>query len=105
MTSNKSLIGHTGWAAGAVSVIEGILGLQNATIPPQHQFDEPPADFGIETTSLTIPKAPVPWPSEAGRAASPRDLGLRLRRHERTPRARGVAVAGEGGAEPGEASV
>ena len=63
VTSNKSLIGHTGWAAGAVSVIEGILGLQNETIPPQHQFDEPPADFGIETTSLTIPKAPVPWPS------------------------------------------
>ena len=64
VTSNKSLIGHTGWAAGAVSVIEGILGLRNGTIPPQHQFDEPPADFGIETTNLTIPKAPIPWPSK-----------------------------------------
>ena len=74
VTSNKSLIGHTGWAAGAVSVIEGILGLQNATIPPQHQFDEPPADFGIETTSLTIPKAPVP-----GRRARTRRAASRSR--------------------------
>jgi NAD(P)-dependent dehydrogenase (short-subunit alcohol dehydrogenase family)/3-oxoacyl-(acyl-carrier-protein) synthase len=64
VTSNKSLIGHTGWAAGAVSVIEGILGFQNATIPPQHQWDEAPADFEIETTNLTIPTAPVPWPSQ-----------------------------------------
>ena len=62
VTSNKSLIGHTGWAAGAVSVIEGILGLRNETIPPQHRFSEPPADFDIETTNLTIPMAPVSWP-------------------------------------------
>jgi NAD(P)-dependent dehydrogenase (short-subunit alcohol dehydrogenase family)/3-oxoacyl-(acyl-carrier-protein) synthase len=64
VTSNKSLIGHTGWAAGAVSVIEGILGLQNGTIPPQHQFDEAPADFGMDTTNLTVPKAPIPWPAK-----------------------------------------
>jgi NAD(P)-dependent dehydrogenase (short-subunit alcohol dehydrogenase family)/3-oxoacyl-(acyl-carrier-protein) synthase len=73
VTSNKSLIGHTGWAAGAVSVIEAILGLQNATIPPQHQFSETPADFGIETTNLTIPTAPVPWPT---RPESPRRVAI-----------------------------
>ena len=45
VTSNKSLIGHTGWAAGAVSIIEAILGFQNETIPPQHNFSEAPAAF------------------------------------------------------------
>lgn len=66
VTSNKSLIGHTGWAAGAVSVIEAILGLQHEAIPPQHQWSAAPADFEIETTNLTIPKEPVPWPATPG---------------------------------------
>ncbi|MPV59425.1 beta keto-acyl synthase [Burkholderia sp. HI2761] len=62
VTSNKSLIGHTGWAAGVVSVIQVLLGLRHGTIPPQHRFREPPADFDLANTNLRIPVAPVPWP-------------------------------------------
>ncbi len=65
LTSNKSLVGHTGWAAGVVSVIQVLLGLRHRTIPPQHRFSEPPEAFDIANTNLRIPTAPVPWPARA----------------------------------------
>ena len=73
VTSNKSLIGHTGWAAGVASLIKVVLGLQHETIPPQHRFSEPPADFDMEKTKLTIPTAPVPWPD---RPDTPRRVAI-----------------------------
>lgn len=68
VTSNKSVIGHTGWAAGVVSIIEVLLALQHRTIPPQHRFTAPPKDFAIETSSLRIPDRPVAWPERPDRA-------------------------------------
>lgn len=62
VTSNKSLVGHTGWAAGVVSVIQVLLGLRHEVIPPQHRFSEPPPEFELGGTSLRIPVAPVAWP-------------------------------------------
>ncbi|PRY37434.1 SDR family oxidoreductase [Umezawaea tangerina] len=67
VTSNKSLIGHTGWAAGVVSVIEAVLGLANDTIPPQHRFTAPPEEFRMADTGLEVPTGPRPWPRERGR--------------------------------------
>lgn len=57
---NKSIVGHTGWAAGAVSVIEAILGLQNETIPPQHRFNRTPALFAADDDLLIVPKERMP---------------------------------------------
>lgn len=68
VTSHKSLIGHTGWAAGVVSLIEVILGMQKGLIPPQHRFTAPPESFEIEKSSLQIPTSPVPWPAKNGHA-------------------------------------
>ena len=68
VTSNKSLIGHTGWAAGAVSVVEVLLALRNNTIPRQHRFTEAPAEFELSTGPLRIPTEPVPWPRHADRS-------------------------------------
>jgi NAD(P)-dependent dehydrogenase (short-subunit alcohol dehydrogenase family)/3-oxoacyl-(acyl-carrier-protein) synthase len=62
VTSNKSLIGHTGWAAGVVSVIEAVLGLRHETIPPQHRFTAAPEEFRMAETGLTVPTAPLAWP-------------------------------------------
>ncbi len=73
ITSNKSLIGHTGWAAGVVSLINAVLGLQNQAIPPQHKFNKPPAAFKIEESSLSIPKSKVPWPV---REETPRSVSV-----------------------------
>ncbi|QXJ23390.1 SDR family oxidoreductase [Actinomadura graeca] len=67
VTSNKSLIGHTGWAAGVVSLIESILGMREATIPGQYRFTSAPAEFALDTTRLEISGAARPWPSEPGR--------------------------------------
>lgn len=62
VTSNKSLIGHTGWAAGVVSVIEAVLGLHHEMIPPQHRFTATPEEFRLAETGLAVPTAPQPWP-------------------------------------------
>lgn len=68
VTSNKSLIGHTGWAAGAISVIEVLLALRNNTIPRQHRFTEAPTEFELSGSPLRIPTEPVPWPRRADRS-------------------------------------
>lgn len=66
VTSNKSLIGHTGWAAGVVSVIQVVLGLQKQTIPPQHRYDASPADFKLDECRLRVPKQALAWPAKPG---------------------------------------
>jgi NAD(P)-dependent dehydrogenase (short-subunit alcohol dehydrogenase family)/3-oxoacyl-(acyl-carrier-protein) synthase len=68
VTSNKSLIGHTGWAAGVISVIEVLLALRNNTIPRQHRFTEAPPEFELSQGPLQIPTEPVPWPRRADRS-------------------------------------
>ncbi|MFF4616168.1 SDR family oxidoreductase [Nonomuraea jabiensis] len=62
VTSNKSLIGHTGWAAGVVSVIHALLGLRHGVIPAQHRFSAAPDAFGLDSCNLSVPTRPVPWP-------------------------------------------
>ncbi|MFI0168607.1 SDR family oxidoreductase [Streptomyces sp. NPDC017095] len=78
VTSNKSLIGHTGWAAGVVSVIEALLAMEHETIPRQFRYSSPQPDFALDTTRLEIPKEPVPWPagSERPRTAAVSGFGF-----------------------------
>ena len=65
VTSNKSLIGHTGWAAGVASIVQVVLALSHCRIPPQHRFNEAPAAFnigsvassGLKSWSANIPNA------------------------------------------------
>jgi NAD(P)-dependent dehydrogenase (short-subunit alcohol dehydrogenase family)/3-oxoacyl-(acyl-carrier-protein) synthase len=67
VTSNKSLIGHTGWAAGVASIVQVVLALHHSRIPPQHRFNEAPAEFNIAESSLRIPTKPVEWPAMSDR--------------------------------------
>ncbi len=67
VTSNKSLIGHTGWAAGVVSVIEAVLAMRHGRIPKQFRYESPQQDFQLDTTDLRIPQAPVEWPADPAR--------------------------------------
>ncbi|MGX1273261.1 SDR family oxidoreductase [Streptomyces phaeoluteigriseus] len=67
VTSNKSLIGHTGWAAGVVSVIEALLAMEHETIPKQFRFARAPESFGMAGSLLEIPTENVPWTSSQGR--------------------------------------
>ncbi|GAA3145236.1 SDR family oxidoreductase [Streptomyces rameus] len=68
VTSNKSLIGHTGWAAGVVSLIESVLALEGETIPGQYRFSTAPGVFELDRTRLEISSSPRPWPAVPGRA-------------------------------------
>ncbi|MCD9195862.1 beta-ketoacyl synthase N-terminal-like domain-containing protein [Streptomyces albireticuli] len=75
-TSNKSLIGHTGWAAGGVSLIQACGALAQEVIPAQRQFSRPhPALAG---TDLRVPAGEVAWPgSKSGvRRAGINGMGL-----------------------------
>ncbi|MEK8142921.1 hypothetical protein NKH18_14435 [Streptomyces sp. M10(2022)] len=62
VTSNKSLIGHTGWAAGVVSLIENLKGLEKETIPGQFRFTSP-----ARTSAWPRPS----WTSRSGRQSGP----------------------------------
>ncbi|MCK8679962.1 SDR family oxidoreductase [Streptomyces lichenis] len=67
VTSNKSLVGHCGWAAGVVSVIHTLLALRHGTIPAQYRFSRLPDALAGQASGLTVPREPVPWPAEPGR--------------------------------------
>ncbi|ARF53152.1 SDR family oxidoreductase [Streptomyces gilvosporeus] len=75
-TSNKSQIGHPCWAAGAVSVIHALLGIEHELVPAQRQFDTPRAD--APTGGVRIPTADVRWPRRPGRPriAAVNSIGL-----------------------------
>jgi acyl transferase domain-containing protein/NAD(P)-dependent dehydrogenase (short-subunit alcohol dehydrogenase family) len=62
--SLKALIGHTGWAAGAASVIKVCRMLQHATIPLQPNFSSPSPDIRLAGSPLVIPSATLPWPRD-----------------------------------------
>ncbi|MEU8777266.1 SDR family oxidoreductase [Streptomyces sp. NPDC048606] len=66
VTSNKSLIGHTGWAAGVVSLIESILGIQERTIPGQYRYRSAPELFEMDSTRLEISSESRPWEPKEG---------------------------------------
>ncbi|MFI5778757.1 SDR family NAD(P)-dependent oxidoreductase [Nocardia sp. NPDC051570] len=64
MTSNKSLVGHSGWAAGAVSAIHALLALRHESIPAQRRFSRVPAGF---EESIHVPTTDTPWPAGSDR--------------------------------------
>ncbi|MDS1272203.1 SDR family oxidoreductase [Lipingzhangella sp. LS1_29] len=65
-SSNKANIGHTGWASGAVSVIQALLGLRHQCIPPQPNFDRPPP--ASQHSRVRVPTRTVPLPAGPDRA-------------------------------------
>ncbi len=65
VTSNKSILGHTGWVAGIVSLIHVLMAMRNEVIPAQRRFIAPPADWHLDESPLTIPTTDVGWPRTA----------------------------------------
>ncbi|MEG3630824.1 SDR family oxidoreductase [Streptomyces poriticola] len=70
VTSNKTLIGHTGWSAGAVSVVHAVQAFRQGAIPAQL----PPGTWSTPdpAQALRIPGADIPWPA----AERPRRAGV-----------------------------
>ncbi|WP_143230976.1 SDR family NAD(P)-dependent oxidoreductase [Actinosynnema sp. ALI-1.44] len=61
--SNKAVVGHTGWAAGVVSVIHAILCLRNDSVPAQPGVTALPAH--CRDLPVTVPAEHTPLPGPA----------------------------------------
>jgi acyl transferase domain-containing protein/NAD(P)-dependent dehydrogenase (short-subunit alcohol dehydrogenase family) len=66
VTANKSLVGHTSWAAGVVSLLHGLLALRNEVVPRQQRFQTPAA--ALNTDLLEVPVEDKPWPAASEQA-------------------------------------
>ncbi|MBT2385286.1 SDR family oxidoreductase [Streptomyces sp. ISL-11] len=66
-SSNKPVFGHTGWVAGAFSLIHALLALRSQWVPGQLGAPEP--EKATDTPGLRVPHSPIPFPSkpEGGR--------------------------------------
>ncbi|MEV6823367.1 SDR family oxidoreductase [Amycolatopsis sp. NPDC051102] len=65
-TSNKSLVGHTGWPAGVVSLIHAVLGLRHGLIPAQRPLTDLSED--LRGKRVRVPVADVPLPRRDDRS-------------------------------------
>jgi 3-oxoacyl-(acyl-carrier-protein) synthase/malonyl CoA-acyl carrier protein transacylase/NAD(P)-dependent dehydrogenase (short-subunit alcohol dehydrogenase family) len=63
--SIKSLVGHTGWTAGATSVIKLCKAFEHRTVPYQYNFNKTGPEIPLETSPFTISKAAHDWPDNA----------------------------------------
>ncbi|MEU6647176.1 SDR family NAD(P)-dependent oxidoreductase [Saccharomonospora sp. NPDC046836] len=70
-TSTKSLVGHTGWGAGVVSVIHALLALRQGAIPGQRPLDHP--SQRVRHAPVTVPTRPVAFPE---RVNGPRTVAV-----------------------------
>jgi 3-oxoacyl-(acyl-carrier-protein) synthase/NAD(P)-dependent dehydrogenase (short-subunit alcohol dehydrogenase family) len=62
VSSNKSVVGHSGWAAGAVSAVHALLALRHGQIPAQRHFTSLPTGLDPEAP-ITVPTRDIPWPA------------------------------------------
>ncbi|MEV5646234.1 beta-ketoacyl synthase N-terminal-like domain-containing protein [Streptomyces flaveolus] len=58
VTGNKAMLGHTGMACGAVSIVQAALGLERLTVP--HQPNHTSLPEYARSLSVRIPAEPVP---------------------------------------------
>ncbi|MGW6456627.1 SDR family oxidoreductase [Streptomyces sp. NPDC055078] len=65
ITSNKPVVGHGGWASGAISLIHVLLALNHESIPGERFFTRLPD--GVRAGNLTVPTTDTPWPAVGGR--------------------------------------
>ncbi|UGY92579.1 SDR family NAD(P)-dependent oxidoreductase [Streptomyces gobiensis] len=70
-TSNKSLVGHTGWSAGVVSVVHALLGLAHDTVPAQR-----PCEPAQDTHTTDRVRIPIRHTSLPRRTDRPRTVGV-----------------------------
>lgn len=59
ISSNKSMIGHTLTAAGAIEAVFSVLTLQNGCIPPTINYDTPDPDIPLDVVPHTAREAKV----------------------------------------------
>jgi acyl transferase domain-containing protein len=61
--SVKALIGHTGWAAGAASVIKLCQAFKARTLPPQYHYNSPNPGIALASSVFHVSTKASPWPA------------------------------------------
>ncbi|MEC3974513.1 SDR family oxidoreductase [Amycolatopsis sp. H20-H5] len=69
LSSNKPIVGHTGWTAGLISLIQALQGLRHGYVPAQRYLRNPIA--ALADSRFTTPLAPTPL-----RAGRPRRVAV-----------------------------
>jgi acyl transferase domain-containing protein/NAD(P)-dependent dehydrogenase (short-subunit alcohol dehydrogenase family) len=65
--SVKALIGHTGWAAGAASLIKICKAFEARVIPRQYNYDMASPEIDLAHSQFTISETARPWPDNVAR--------------------------------------
>ena len=68
LSSNKPIVGHTGWTAGLVSLVQALQGLRHGTVPAQRYLRRPIQR--LDGSRFVPPVEPTPLPS------GPRRVGV-----------------------------
>ncbi len=61
--SVKALLGHTGWAAGAASILKLCLALREKTLPRQHGFQRPQKELAALGAGYQVATSEAAWPA------------------------------------------
>jgi acyl transferase domain-containing protein/NAD(P)-dependent dehydrogenase (short-subunit alcohol dehydrogenase family) len=72
--SVKALIGHTGWVAGAASIIKICKAFEEKTVPRQYNYESPSPEIELAGSQFTVSTASHPWPTN--RAGYPRRAAI-----------------------------
>jgi acyl transferase domain-containing protein/NAD(P)-dependent dehydrogenase (short-subunit alcohol dehydrogenase family) len=72
--SVKALIGHTGWVAGAASIIKICKAFEEKTVPRQYNYESPSPEIELAGSQFTVSKASHSWPTN--RAGYPRRAAI-----------------------------
>ncbi len=60
--SNKSMIGHTGWASGASAVVKVLQAINHQIVPAQYNLSSINSQFKIDDSPFEVPKVNLAWP-------------------------------------------
>jgi NAD(P)-dependent dehydrogenase (short-subunit alcohol dehydrogenase family)/3-oxoacyl-(acyl-carrier-protein) synthase len=74
LSSNKPVVGHTGWTAGVVSVVQVLSGLARGVVPAQAYLRNPLPS--LENSRFTPPVTATPLPSGTPRRAAISSFGF-----------------------------
>jgi len=72
--SVKALVGHTGWAAGAASMIKICKAFETRKVPRQYNYDMPSPEIDLAHSQFTISEATHAWPDNV--ASYPRRAAI-----------------------------
>lgn len=74
LSSNKPIVGHTGWTAGLVSLIQALLGLRHNAVPAQRYLAKPIA--ALEGSRFTPPLTATALPGDRPRRVAVSSFGF-----------------------------